>query len=71
MFWQLDSGRRWLATPVSAVPSRITMSEITSVVAVLGDVMARPALDSIIFAMDAEYLGIKAKIEEEDQSAND
>ena len=56
MFWQLDSGRRWLATPVSAVPSRITMSEITSVVAVLGDVMARPALDSIIFAMDCEYM---------------
>lgn len=38
---------------------------------VVGEVMARPALDSIIFAMDAEYLGIKAKVEEEDQSAND
>lgn len=57
--------------PGFAGPARFTIAEVTSVVDVVGEVMARPALDSIIFAMDAEYLGIKAKIEEEDQSAND
>jgi hypothetical protein len=32
------------------------MPEISGVVEVIGEVMARPALDSIIFAMDCEYM---------------
>ncbi|GGY87599.1 hypothetical protein [Shewanella fodinae] len=56
LFWQLEAGRRIVVSATAVVPCRISMPEISGVVEVIGEVMARPALDSIIFAMDGEYM---------------
>jgi hypothetical protein len=45
-----------VVSATAVIPCRISIPEITGVVEVIGEVMARPALDSIIFAMDGEYM---------------